>query len=300
MSEIAKAYTDRRRKSAFSGLPHFMQLSKYKNKAQVEKELAAVDAYTLHRPVKKKFQKRITKVFFRDHQWGIDLMDVQNMSKDNGGIKYILIAIDNFSRLLRSAFLKSKDGPTVLKGLKKIIREAKVTPKYILCDQGKEFLNKDMNAFLQSKGIKLFSVHSVQKSAMAERSIRTLRDKLARWQTFSKSKDFVKVWPRLVSTFNSSVNRTTGFAPNDINAETEADAWNNIYSKYVGQIPKKSKFKVGDTIRISRSKLTFDKSSVQSYTSEIFKIKKVVLSVPTNYYYLEDMSGEEIIGELVL
>lgn len=98
MSQIAKAYTDRRRKSAFSGLPAFMQLSQFGNKEQVENALSAVDSYTLHKPVKKKFQKGVTKVYFRDYQWGIDLLSTQNMAKFNGGINFILIVIDNYSR----------------------------------------------------------------------------------------------------------------------------------------------------------------------------------------------------------
>ena len=36
----------------------------------------------------------------KNHIWQLDLMDVQNMSDDNKGIKYFLICIDVFTRYI--------------------------------------------------------------------------------------------------------------------------------------------------------------------------------------------------------
>ena len=55
-------------------------------------------AEELHKPVIKKFNKRKVYSQFKDDIWGVDLADMQSLSKKNKGIKYILCAIDLFSK----------------------------------------------------------------------------------------------------------------------------------------------------------------------------------------------------------
>ena len=50
-------------------------------------------AEELHKPVIKKFNKRKVYSQFRDNIWGVDLADMQSLSKKNKGIKYLLCAI---------------------------------------------------------------------------------------------------------------------------------------------------------------------------------------------------------------
>ena len=49
-------------------------------------------------------------------QWDVDLMDMGNLSKYNGGVTFILVAIDIFSRYAFAAPLKSKRGKDVAEG----------------------------------------------------------------------------------------------------------------------------------------------------------------------------------------
>ena len=46
----------------------------------------------------RKFKKRKVYSSFRDNVWGIDLADMQSLSKYDKGIKYLLCAIDLFSK----------------------------------------------------------------------------------------------------------------------------------------------------------------------------------------------------------
>ena len=57
------------------------------------------------------------------------------------GIKYILLAIDIFTRKAFAQPLKNKSALTVVKGFEEIIKDTK--PKIIQCDQGKEFINTE-------------------------------------------------------------------------------------------------------------------------------------------------------------
>ena len=52
----------------------------------------------LHIPVIRKFKKRKVYSTFKDNIWGVDLADMQSLSKCNKGIKYLLCVIDSFSK----------------------------------------------------------------------------------------------------------------------------------------------------------------------------------------------------------
>ena len=52
----------------------------------------------LHKPVIKKFSKHKVYSSFKDTIWGVDLADMQLLSRQNKGIKYLLYVIDLFSK----------------------------------------------------------------------------------------------------------------------------------------------------------------------------------------------------------
>ena len=64
-------------------------------------------ANELHKPIIKKFKKRKVYSSFRDNVWGVDLADMQSLSKYNKGTKY-LCAIDLFSKYVCVVPLKDK------------------------------------------------------------------------------------------------------------------------------------------------------------------------------------------------
>ena len=68
---------------------------------------------------------------------------------------------------------------------------------------------------------------------------------------------------------------------------------NNLYNFKITD--KKPKFKIGDKVRISLLKNTFEKSYTSNYSEEIFIIDDIKTS-NVHYYYLKDLSGEKIDG----
>ena len=71
-------------------------------------------ANELHRQIIRKFKKRKVYSSFRDNIWGVDLADMQSLSKYNKGIKYLLCAIDLFSKYTWVVPLKDKRGITIV------------------------------------------------------------------------------------------------------------------------------------------------------------------------------------------
>ena len=55
-------------------------------------------AKELHKPIIRNFKKRTVYSGFKGNIWGVDLADMQSLIKYNKGIKYLLCAIDLFSK----------------------------------------------------------------------------------------------------------------------------------------------------------------------------------------------------------
>ena len=76
-------------------------------------------ANELHKPIIRKFKKRKVYSSYRDNIWGVDLADMQSLSKYNKGIKYLLCAIDLFSKYVWVVPIKDKKGVSIVYAFKK-------------------------------------------------------------------------------------------------------------------------------------------------------------------------------------
>jgi hypothetical protein len=76
-------------------------------------------------------------VFFPFQQFGADLMDTSSVRKQNNNVSFVLLCIDNFSKMLYYSYLHSKQATEVEKGLKRIFKKAGRTPEALLVDDGK-------------------------------------------------------------------------------------------------------------------------------------------------------------------
>ena len=65
-------------------------------------------ANELRRQIIRKLKRQKVYSSFRDNLWGLDLGDIQSLSKYNQGIKYLLCAIDLFSKYVWVVPLKDK------------------------------------------------------------------------------------------------------------------------------------------------------------------------------------------------
>ena len=110
---------------------------------------------------------------FRDI-WGTDLADMQSLSKYNKGIKYLLYAIDIFSKYTWAVHLKDKKGTSIVNAFQKIISEGR-KPNKVWIGQDGEFYN---NLFLKINNTEMYSTYYEEKSVIAERFIRMLKSKI--------------------------------------------------------------------------------------------------------------------------
>ena len=116
-------------------------------------------ANELHKPIIRKFKKRKVYSSFRDNIWGVDLADMQSLSKYNKGIKYLLCAIDIFSKYAWVALLKDKKGTSIVNAFQKIISEGR-KPNKTLVNQGSEFYNNSFKDCLKLHTIEMYPTYN--------------------------------------------------------------------------------------------------------------------------------------------
>ena len=105
------------------------------------KEVNKILAEELYEPIIRKFNKIKVYSQFKDNMWRVDLADTQSLSKKNKGVKYLLCAIDLFSKYAFVVPLKDKKGISITNAFKKIIKQSNRKPNKIWVDQGGEFYN---------------------------------------------------------------------------------------------------------------------------------------------------------------
>ena len=113
-------------------------------------------ANELHKPIIRKFKKRKVYSSFKDNIWCVDLADMQLISKYNRGIRYLLCAIDLFSKYAFVVPLKDKKGTTIVNAFQSILDSLKRKPNKIWVDQGNEFYNKSFKKWLKDNNIKMY------------------------------------------------------------------------------------------------------------------------------------------------
>ena len=105
------------------------------------KNSSSILADERHKPIIRKFNKRKVYSQFKDNIWGVDLADMQSLSRKNKGIKNLLCAIDLYSKYAFFIPLKDKKGISIVNAFSKIIKQSNRKPNKIWVDQGGEFYN---------------------------------------------------------------------------------------------------------------------------------------------------------------
>ena len=121
-----------------------------------------------------KGKKSIAK--FKDNIWATYLAEMRSLSSKNRGVKYLLCAIDLFTKYTWVKPLKDKSTKTIFQGFNEIVNESKRKPNKLWFDQGWEIYNGLMQKWFDGNML-IHLTQNVGKSTAAKRFIRTLKDK---------------------------------------------------------------------------------------------------------------------------
>ena len=137
-----------------------------------------------------------------------------------------------------------------------------------------------MKSFLQNNDIEMYSTHNEGKSVVAERFIRTLKNKIYKYMTSISKNVYIDKLDDIVNKYNNTYHSTIKMKPVDVKSSTYIDSSKEINDK-------DPKFKIGDIVRISKYKNIFAKGYVPNWSEEVFVIKKVKNTVPWKYVIKE-------------
>ena len=158
--------------------------------------------------------KKIKVYFsFKDNIWGADLADMQLISKHNKGIRYLLCVIDLFSKYTWVCPLKDKKGVTITNAFQNILDSSKRKPNKIWVDQGSEFYNNVFKRWLKDNDINMYSIYNEGKSIVAQRFIRTLKNKIYKHMKANSKNVYCDVLDDTVDEYNNTYHKTIKMNP---------------------------------------------------------------------------------------
>lgn len=286
---------------------------------QVEDWLAEQDTYTLHKPVRYKFPRKRVVVGGIDHQWQADLADMSSLKQFNEGFTFLLTVIDILSKYAWVVPLKSKAKHGVAEAFASIFKQGR-KPLTLQTDQGTEFLNDAVQGLLKREKVHFFTTYNVEtKASVVERFNRTLKTRMWRYFTEHQTREYLPVLQKLVHAYNHSRHRSIGMAPVEVNDDNMEKVWQRLYApkqKTKGQVKKlrrklkreekeeekkrserekRKPVKVGDWVRLSKSRRTFKKGYLPNWSEELFSVVEVQKGDPS-LYVVQDYNGEVIKG----
>ena len=133
----------------------------------------------------------------------------------------------------------------------------------------------------------MYSTNNEGKSVIAERFIRTLKNKIYKYMTSISKNVYIDKLDDIVRKYNNTYHTSIKMKPIDVKDNTYIDFLKKVNDK-------DPKFKIGDHVRISKYKNIFAKGYMPNWSEEIFIISKIKNTVQWTFV-LNDLNGEEII-----
>ena len=134
----------------------------------------------------------------------------------------------------------------------------------------------------------MYSTFNEEKSVIAERFIRTLKNKISMHMTAISKNVYYDASDDIVNKYNNTVHRTIKMKPIDVT--------NDSFAEYNEESNKKDpKFKIGDHVKISKYKNILAKGYTPNWSEEIFISSKSNIAVPWTYV-ISDVNSEDIAG----
>ena len=119
--------------------------------------------------------------------------------------------------------MKDKKGATITNAFQKNLDSSKRKPNKIWVDQSSEFYNSDFEKWLKDNDISMYSTYNEGKSVVAERFIRTLKNKIYKHMTaISKNVSF-DVLDDIVDEYNNKYHKTIKMNPINVTDDSFAE-----------------------------------------------------------------------------
>ena len=153
--------------------------------------------------------------------------------------------IDIFSKYAWVIPLKDKKDISIVNAFQKIFKKSNQKPNKIWVDKGSEFYNNYFKKWLPDNNTEMYSIHNKGKSVIAERFIRTIKNKIYKYKTSISKNVYIDKLDDMVKKYNNTYHTSIKMKPVDVKDNTYIDFKKEINNKDL-------KLKVGYHVRISK------------------------------------------------
>jgi glycosylphosphatidylinositol transamidase (GPIT) subunit GPI8 len=141
----------------------------------------------------------------------------------------------------------------------------------------------------------MYHTQNVEKSAIIERCNRTLNNKLKIQFEVRSNKKWIDILQNLLDEYNfKDKHRSIGMTPSEVNKSNEDLVLRTLF-KHSSTKKSKTKFQVGDRVRITSYKYTFNNKYDSNWIRENFVFTEVLNTKPATNK-IKVLNGEKIIG----
>lgn len=293
---MVEEYFNPRAPGSYAGISTFLRHTKGSVK-ELGPLLAVHPAYTRHKPARRRFPRNKTMVGGIDHLWQADLADVAEYRTYNKGTRFLLVVIDTFSKKAFVEPLRDKRPVTVRDGFDRILKRTSRRPLKLFTDGGSEFVGKPFSDYLKDKNIDFYRAYTAEtKASVAERYMRTIKNKIYRYLTHHRTHRYLDVLQDLVHSYNETFHRSIGRTPNSVDETNESEVWHRLYDRKSPPADLNDPLKIGDYVRLVVARSTFQKAYKPMWTEEVFMVTKVHRRDWPPAYSVVDLDGEHILG----
>ena len=244
---------------------------------------------SVFKKVRHNFPRRKVKSFFPYEVIMADTINYVSLARANKNFKYILIAVDVFSKKAFAHPMKSlKDFDSAI-AIEDLFKSLKEVPRFFVTDRGVEFYNSKVQKVIDSYGVKHYSLTGRHKACNAERLIRTIKTRLERYFYRNKTYEWLTFIDQLVKNYNATYNRSIKMAPNNVNENNRNEVFETLYPKSTNIEPPR--LNVGDRVRLLKSRNIFTKGYQRAWTEELYKINNSYTSDGIDYYQISDLEN---------
>ncbi len=249
---------------------------------------------SVHKPIRRKFKRRKVKSFYPYDVCMADLafFNQPEYVRANGGIKYILVFIDVFTKMCFVEPMKDKYAITTLMAMEKIFNRLPDLPRHMITDDGTEFYNFHMKNFFDKNQVNHYSIRGRHKACVAERMIRTLKSRLEKYFWENKTRRYIDVLQQIVDNYNNTPHRSIGMAPKDVNLSNRDQVFKRLYKHDRKSLSPR--LAVGDRVRIVKEKALFEKGYKRNWSLELYTIVSAKSRGGVDYYKVKDDNGNTL------
>lgn len=233
--------------------------------------------------VQQVFSKKVQRkpghivAFEPDSRIQMDLIDMSNFAKKNGGYNWIMLLIDIFSRKAYAYLMRNKTEENVMDVLQLFLKVHH--PDIIISDNEAAFAGEAVQALMEKHNVASDMVEPQDHKALGivDRAVQTIKNSIYKYMEEEDTTTYYKELPRIIEAFNATPNSgNLNIAPDDAESKESIEAL-QIYNNRKDVVNRKNhvSFEVGDIVRRRLKQNPFARSYDEKYSKEQFTIEDI-------------------------